>query len=278
MRCFEVEVESKVAQVRMCRPDELNSMVPEFWTELPALIGRLSDDGGVRAVVLSSTGKHFSAGMDLAVFSAAGSGGEGGSADRGRANANRQLMVLRLQESFTALERARMPILAAIQGGCVGGAVDLVTACDMRYAAADAFFVVQETNIGMTADVGTLQRLPKIIPDGVARELVYTGRRMPADRALRVGLVNEVFPDHEALVAGVTAIATEIAAQSPLAIWGSKQMLVYTRDHSVSDGLAHIAAWQTGAFDSTDMAEAFAAKAERRAAVYADLQPAPGQL
>jgi enoyl-CoA hydratase len=101
---------------------------------------------------------------------------------------------------------------------------------------------------------------------------------MPAERALRVGLVNEVFPDHEALVAGVTAIATEIAAQSPLAIWGSKQMLVYTRDHSVSDGLAHIAAWQTGAFDSTDMAEAFAAKAERRAAVYADLQPAPGKL
>jgi enoyl-CoA hydratase len=193
-------------------------------------------------------------------------------------NANRQLMVLRLQESFTALERARMPILAAIQGGCVGGAVDLVTACDMRYAAADAFFVVQETNIGMTADVGTLQRLPKIIPDGVARELVYTGRRMPADRALRVGLVNEVFPDHEALVAGVTAIATEIAAQSPLAIWGCKQMLVYTRDHSVSDGLAHIAAWQTGAFDSTDMAEAFTAKAERRAPVYTDLPPAPGQL
>jgi enoyl-CoA hydratase len=187
-------------------------------------------------------------------------------------------MVLRLQESFTALERSRMPILAAIHGGCVGGAVDLVTACDLRYASADAFFVVQETNIGMTADVGTLQRLPKIIPDGVARELVYTGRRMPADRALRVGLVNEVFPDHEALVAGVTAIATEIAAQSPLAIWGSKQMLVYTRDHSVADGLAHIAAWQTGAFDSTDMAEAFTAKAERRAPVYADLPPAPGQL
>ena len=281
MRCFEVEVESKVAQVRMCRPDELNSMVPEFWTELPALIGRLSDNGGVRAVVLSSTGKHFSAGMDLAVFSASGAGGssgEGGPADRGRVNANRQLMVLRLQESFTALERARMPILAAIHGGCVGGAVDLVTACDMRYAAADAFFVVQETNIGMTADVGTLQRLPKIISDGVARELVYTGRRMPADRALRVGLVNEVFPDHEALVAGVTAIATEIAAQSPLAIWGCKQMLVYTRDHSVSDGLAHIAAWQTGAFDSTDMAEAFTAKAERRAPVYTDLPPAPGQL
>jgi enoyl-CoA hydratase len=275
MRCFEVEVEAKVAQVRMCRPDELNSMVPEFWSELPALIGRLSDDGGVRAVVLSSTGKHFSAGMDLNVFTATGSGESG---DRGRVNANRQLRVSRLQESFSALERARMPILAAIQGGCVGGAVDLVTACDMRYATEDAFFVVQETNIGMTADVGTLQRLPKIIPEGVARELVYTGRRMPAARALQVGLVNEVFPDHAAVLSGVAAIAAEIAAQSPLAVWGSKQMLVYTRDHSVADGLAHIAAWQTGAFDSTDMAEAFAAKAERRIPVYEDLPPAPGAL
>src|SRR5262249_2700912 len=154
--------------VRLCRPDELNSMVPEFWSELPALIGRLSDDGGVRAVVLSSTGKHFSAGMDLSVFTAGGGAGGAGGARRG--HPNRQLMVLRLQESFTAIERARMPVLAAIHGGCVGGAVDLVTACDMRYATEDAFFVVQETNIGMTADVGTLQRLPKIIPDGVARE------------------------------------------------------------------------------------------------------------
>ena len=278
MRCFEVEVEAKVAQVRLCRPDELNSMVPEFWSELPALIGRLSDDGGVRAVVLSSTGKHFSAGMDLSVFTAGGSSGAGEPGEPGRVNANRQLMVLRLQESFTALERARMPVLAAIQGGCVGGAVDLVTACDMRYATEDAFFVVQETNIGMTADVGTLQRLPKIIPDGVARELVYTGRRMPAARAMQVGLVNQLFPDHAALLAGVTEIATEIAAQSPLAMWGNKQMLLYTRDHSVADGLAHIAAWQTGAFQPADMAEAFAAKVERRTPVYQDLPPAPGPL
>ena len=188
MRCFEVEVEAKVAQVRLCRPDELNSMVPEFWRELPELVRRLSDDGGVRAVVLSSTGRHFSAGMDLGVFAA---GNHDPAGEPGRVNANRQLLVRRLQESFTVLERARMPVLAAIQGGCVGGAIDLVTACDMRYATEDAFFVVQETNIGMTADVGTLQRLPKIIPDGVARELVYTGRRMPAARAYQVGLVNQ---------------------------------------------------------------------------------------
>jgi enoyl-CoA hydratase len=276
MRCFEVEVEAKVAQVRLCRPDELNSMVPEFWRELPELVQRLSDDGGVRAVVLSSTGRHFSAGMDLSVFAAGGE--QGSSVEPGRVNANRQAMVRRLQESFTVLERARMPILAAIQGGCVGGAVDLVTACDMRYATEDAFFVVQETNIGMTADVGTLQRLPKIIPDGVAREFVYTGRRMPAARAFQVGLVNEVFADHAALLAGVTEIATEIAGHSPLAVWGSKEMLVYSRDHSVADGLHHIATWQTGAFQPADMAEAFTAKAEKRPPVYQDLPPAPTSL
>jgi enoyl-CoA hydratase/carnithine racemase len=275
MRCFEVEVESKVAQVRLCRPDELNTMVPEFWRELPELIQRLSDDGGVRAVVLSSTGKHFSAGMDLSVFT----GGElGGSGEAGRHNANRHLMVRRLQDSFTALERARMPILAAIQGGCIGGAIDMVTACDMRYATEDAFFVVQETNIGMTADVGTLQRLPKIVPDGIVRELVYTGRRMPAARAAQVGLVNQVFPDQAAMLAGVTGIATEIAAQSPLAIWGSKEALLYARDHTVADSLGQIAFWQTGAFQPADMTEAFTAKAEKRAAVYDDLPAAPKDL
>ena len=171
-----------------------------------------------------------------------------------------------------------MPVLAAVQGGCIGGAIDLVTACDMRYATEDAFFVVQETNIGMTADVGTLQRLPKIIPDGVARELVYTGRRMPASRAREVGLVNQVFPDQGAMLAAVTEIATEIAARSPLVIWGCKEMLVHARDHSVADGLAHVAAWQTGALQPTDIMEAFAAKAEKRPADYQDLPPAPQQL
>jgi enoyl-CoA hydratase len=183
-----------------------------------------------------------------------------------------------LQESFTAFEKARMPVLAAIQGGCIGGAVDMVTAADMRYASADAFFVIQEINIGMTADVGTLQRLPKIIPDGVARELAYTGRRMSAQRALEVGLVNQVFPTHEDLVAGVLEIANEIASKSPLAIWGTKEMLLYSRDHSVADSLNHIATWQTGMFQPSDMAESFMAKAEGRETNFPDLLPVPKEF
>ncbi len=279
-RCFDVDLSEGVAHVRMSRPDEYNSMIREFWRELPELVTELSDGGQARAMVLSSTGPHFSAGMDLAVFGAGafsnGDGQAGG--EPGRRSGNVMLLVRRLQETFTVLERARMPVLAAVQGGCIGGAMDLITACDMRFASADAFFVVQETNIGMTADVGTLQRLPKIIPDGVARELVYTGRRMPAARAREVGLVNEVFPDHTSLLEGTLAVAREIADKSPLAIWGCKESLVHARDHSVADGLEHIAMWQMGGLQSAEMMEAFAARGEKRPPAFADLPPAPQGL
>jgi enoyl-CoA hydratase len=275
LTCFDVTTKDKVAHVQLNRPDALNTMIPAFWTELPQLIGELSDSGEVRAIVISSTGKHFSAGMDLSVFTSSGLSMDG---EPGRRNATMSLLVKRLQDSFTALERARVPVLVAIQGGCIGGAVDMVCAADMRYATADAYFVVQETNIGMTADVGTLQRLPKLIPDGIARELVYTGRRMPAARAAQVGLVNEVFDDHESMVAGVLAIAAEIAAHSPLTLWGAKEALVYARDHGVHDSLHQIATWQSGAFQPADMMEAFGAKAEKRAAVFEDLPPAPSGI
>jgi enoyl-CoA hydratase len=275
LTCFDVTVEGNVAHVQLNRPEQLNTMIPAFWSELPALVTQLSDRGDVRAIVISSTGKHFSAGMDLSVFTSSGLSMDG---EPGRRNATFMLLVKRLQESFTALERARVPVLAAIQGGCIGGAVDMVCAADMRYASADAYFVIQETNIGMTADVGTLQRLPKLIPDGVARELVYTGRRMSAARAAEVGLVNQVFDDHESLVAGVLEIAAEIATKSPLTLWGAKEALVYARDHGVPDSLHQIALWQTGAFQPADMMESFAAKGEKRAANYQDLPPAPNGI
>jgi enoyl-CoA hydratase len=270
--CFEVEERDAVAHVRLNRPEARNTMVPAFWRELPQIIGALSDAGRARAIVISSTGRHFTAGMDLAVF--------GGiptptptpkPAEIGRVRANLRANILHLQEAFTALERARVPVLVAVQGGCVGGGVDLVCAADMRYASADAFFVVQEINIGMTADVGTLQRLPKLIPEGIAREYAYTGRRLSAARAYELGFVNEVFTDHDALVAGTLAVAAEIAAQSPLAVWGTKEMLNYARDHSVADGLDHIATWQAGMFQPGDMTETFLAKGQGRDPVYDDL-------
>lgn len=276
--CFDVTVTDHVAHVVLSRPDELNSMIREFWNELPRIIRELDNRGDVRAVVVSSTGRHFSAGMDLAVFSSEDSGLGGGPGEMGRVRARLRQTALMLQEGFTSFEEARMPVLAAIQGGCIGGAVDMVTAADMRYCSADAFFVIQEINIGMTADVGTLQRLPKLIPDGVAREYAFTGRRMSAERALAVGLVNEVFPTHEALVAGVLEIAREIASKSPLAVWGSKEMLTYARDHSVADSLNYIATWQTGMFQPSDMVESFTAKAEGRDPEYPDLMANPDEF
>ena len=280
--CFEVENAGKVAHVKLKRAAELNTMTPAFWTELPQIVNAISDEGRARAIVLSSTGKHFTAGMDLSVFTGgsgvASSAGAGDGAEVGRARANLRLMALHLQDSFNALERARMPVLAAIQGGCIGGGVDMVSACDMRYATADAFFCIQEINIGMTADVGTLQRLPKIVPEGVVRELAYTGRRMSAQRAKEIGLVNEVYPDQAAMLAGVMEIAEEIAQKSPLAIWGSKEMINYARDHSVADSLNYIATWQTGMFQAGDMMESFAARSEKRAPRFDDLLPSPRKL
>ena len=274
--CFDVDVADKVAHVRLNRPDELNTMTAAFWRELPEIVTRISDQAIARVVVLSSTGKHFSAGMDLSVFG----GGElvGEQAELGRRQARMRSNAQVLQWSFTALEKARVPVLAAVQGGVIGGAVDLVTACDIRYATADAFFCVQEINIGMTADVGTLQRLGTLVPEGFAREMAYTGRRVPAARAYEVGLVSEVYADHDSLVSGVLETAREIASKSPLAIWGTKVAMNYARDHSVDDSLEQIATWQSGMFQPEDMTEAFTAKAEKRDAVFEDLLPQPRGL
>jgi enoyl-CoA hydratase len=208
--------------------------------------------------------------MDLSVFMGDGLKAES-EMETGRQREAIRRSALSLQASFNALEQVRMPVLAAVQGGCVGGGVDLISACDVRYCTADAFFCIQEINIGMTADLGTLQRLPKIIPSGVARELAYTGRRLPAARALQVGLVNEVFADQASMLVGVLQVANEIAERSPLAVHGSKEMLNYARDHSVADGLNYIAAWQSGMFQSADMLECFTAKAEKRTPVFQNL-------
>ena len=269
-QCFEVEESQGIAHVRLSRGDKANSMIPAFWSELPAIVDEISDAGRARVIVLSAEGRHFCAGMDLSVFSG-DSSLESESSEIGRRRANLRLSLLHLQRAFTALEEARMPVLAAIQGACVGGGVDLVTAADCRYATADAWFSIHEINIGMTADVGTLQRLPRLIPSGVAREYAYTGRRMPAERAHRLGLVNEVFDDQESMMEAVMKTASEIASKSPLAVHGTKEAINYSRDHTVEDSLRHIALWQSGMFHPEDLEESFRAHSEGRTPSYEDL-------
>jgi enoyl-CoA hydratase len=273
--CFTVETKDKVAHIQLNRADALNTMTRAFWNELPAIVNKINDEASARAIVISSTGKHFSAGMDLSVFTdGQGAAGEGARAETGRVRANLRAEVHRLQKTFSCLDEARMPVLMAIQGGCVGGAVDMSTCADMRYATKDAFFVIQEINLAMTADVGTFPRLCHLLPQGLVRELAFSGRRLPAQRAYQLGFVNELFDDREQMLNHVFELAGEIATKSPLAVHGSKVMINYARDHSIADGLDYIATWQAGMFNPTaDMMESFKAKQEKRAPEYADLLP-----
>ena len=276
-RCFNVEIADGIAHIQLKRGDELNTMVPEFWRELPEIVKDIDAGAKARVIVISSTGKHFSGGMDLSVFTSGNSAGTSAAAskdERGRVRANLRLSILDIQETFNCLERARMPVLMAIQGGCVGGAVDFASACDCRYATEDAFFVIQEINIGMTADVGTFPRLCKLMPEGMVKELAYAGRRLPAKKAMQFGLVNDVFATQDEMLKHVMALAKDIAEKSPLAVHGSKVMINYARDHSTADGLDYIATWQAGMYNpETDMRESFVAKSEKRTPKFGDLLP-----
>jgi enoyl-CoA hydratase len=267
--CFELTIEDRVAHLVLTRAAEMNALNAAFFRELRGIVATLHRDAPARALVISSTGKHFTAGMALEVFSDGGLVDPVGPADRG---VFREL-IASLQDAFTALERLRMPVIAVIQGGCIGGGVDLACACDIRYASADAFFCVQETNIGVAADLGTLQRLPKLIPEGVAREYAYSGRRMSAARARELGLVNEVHATQAEALAAAIGLAREIAAKAPTAIWATKQAITHARDHGVGESLDHMALLQSALWASDDLREAIAAMKGRRGAAFPDLPP-----
>lgn len=271
--CFSLTTEGPnghVAHLVLSRPEAMNTMHPTFWRELHQILTLVHTEGSARALVISSTGKHFSAGMDLQTF------GSAIAMDDRSAEGRAAIfdLLTDMQHTFTLLEQLRMPVVFAIQGGCIGGAVDMVTAGCLRYCSADAFFCVQEINIGMVADVGTLQRLPKLIPLAVVKEYAYTGRRMTAQRAYEAGLVNDVFDSHDAAVRAALTCAREIASKPPVAIWGTKQAIHYARDHSVEDSLHQMGWLQGTAWSTRHVHEAISAMKERRAADY----PALGEL
>ena len=267
MTCFELDITDHVAHLRLSRADAFNTMHPLFWRELDAVLTGLNRDGAARALVISSSGKHFSAGMALETF-----GGTPLIDDRSPEGRAAVVDLLSdMQATFTKLEDLRIPVIVAIQGGCIGGAVDMVSACCVRYAAADAFFCIQEINIGMVADVGTLQRLPKLMPMAVVKELAYTGRRLPAKKALDWGLVNEVFDTPQATIDAALQCARDIASKPPVAIWGTKQALHYARDHSVADSLRQMGLLQAAIWSNRHVAESVKAMGEKRTGEFPSL-------
>jgi len=263
-----VSLADGVAEIRLDRPDKSNAMNEPLWQELREAFRWADGTAAVRVAVLCGAGRNFCSGIDLAML--LGIAPRIAHRDAARSREALRRLILDLQDCLTSVERCRKPVLAAIHGACVGGAIDLVTCCDMRYASAEALFSVREVDVGMAADVGTLQRLPRLVPDGIARELAYTGRNFDAEEARRIGLVNRVFDTPEALAAGVGELARTIAAKSPLAIRGIKQMLDYGRDHSVADGLEHVATWNASMLLSDDLREAMTAMREKRAPHFDD--------
>ena len=257
-----------IATVELNRPDKANAMSAQMWMDIRAAFRWVDETPEARVAVISGRGKTLTSGIDLGMLAGMKQHIQDDCDGRTREKLRRQ--ILDLQDALTSIERCRKPVIAAIHGACIGGGIDLITCCDMRYASAEAWFSVKEIDVGMTADVGTLQRLPKLVPDGIARELAYTGRRFDAAEAKEIGLVNRVFDSPAGLQTGVAEIAAMIAAKSPLSIRGIKEMLIYSRDHTVADGLNYIATWNAAMLMSDDLTEAMTAAMQKRPAKFRD--------
>jgi enoyl-CoA hydratase len=263
-----VRVDDGVAHVELARGDKLNAMDKAMFAGIGDAFRALGSDGAVRAIVLSGRGRHFTAGLDLEYAA----GQFAPNPDAARAAEARLRHIEWLQGCFGAVEAARAPVIAAIHGGCVGAGVDLAAACDLRVASVDAFFQVAEVDVAITADLGTLQRLGYLVPQGILRELAYTGRRMGAEEAAKLGLVNQVAADRDGAIAAALELARTIAAKSPLAVAGAKKNLNFSRGRPVEEGLRDVALWNMATLASADLSEAIRARLEKREARFGPLE------
>lgn len=259
---FTVQIKNKIAQVAFNRPEKSNALNMDAWTEMQTIFETFSTDNKVRVVILSGEGKHFCAGIDLELLLSINKLRD--ISCSGKRNEKVKKFIVTLQQTVTAIEKCSKPVIAAIHNACIGGGVDIATACDMRYSTTDAYFSIKEIDLGMVADLGTLQRLPKIISPAIAAEMAYTGRNVSGTEAKNIGLVNECFSSKKLLMEGVAKIAASIAEKSPLSIRGTKNVLHYSRDHSVEDGLNYVSTWNAAMLLSEDLTEAFKAKMEKR--------------
>lgn len=260
---FLVQIKDHIATVSFNRPEKANALNEKAWDEMPQIFRELHENPEVRVIVLTGEGKNFCAGIDLSLLMGLQRFNE--ISCEGRKREKLRGFIFRLQDAITAIEDCRKPVLAAIHGACVGGAVDIVSACDMRYCTEDAYFSIKEIDLGLVADIGTLQRLPKILQPGIVAEMAYTGRKVSGEEAARIGLCNRVYPSQEAMLEEVQGIAATIAAKSPLVVRGTKEMLLYARDHTVAESLNYMTAWNASMLLSDDLMEAFAAQMEKRA-------------
>jgi len=243
-----------VLQVEINRPKKLNSMNADFWVEWQKVFESAADDDKVRAIVCTASGdRMFSAGIDLAQL-AGELGSIMGGDDIGRKARQLRKMILRLQQPFNAVADCPKPVIGAVHGGAIGGAIDLLAACDIRYASACSWYTIKEVDIGLAADLGTLQRFPKIIGnDSLARELALSARKFDAQEALQIGFVSKVLENKEATVQAALDMAKLLAEKSPIAVQGTKVVMNYSRDHSVQDGLVHIAEWNSSQLQAADL-------------------------
>ncbi len=271
-----IEIDGPVATLWLDRPEKRNAMGPAFWDDLPKAMAAIGADPELRAVVIAAKGPHFSVGLDLvAMAGLIGPGTEGdgarssaaGSSSAARAKAARA-QIVRLQASVTSVAACPLPVIAAVHGVCIGGGVDLIAACDIRLASADATFSVREAKVAIVADIGSLQRLPRIIGGGHVSELAFTGKDISAARAESIGLVNEVSADPRQVLADARAMAAEIAANSPLAVQGTKAILAAGDGRTISEGLDYVATWNAGFLASDDLVEAMTAFVEKRPPVF----------
>ncbi|MCD7453436.1 delta(3,5)-delta(2,4)-dienoyl-CoA isomerase [Datura stramonium] len=260
---------SRVYYLYLNRPGHLNALSRDFFTEFPQAISSLDQNPDVAVIVLAGSGKHFCSGIDLQTL--ADGFKETYDADCGRNVEKLRRHIKFLQEAITALECCRKPVIAAVHGACIGGAIDIITACDIRFCSSDAFFSVKEVDLAITADLGTLQRLPSIVGFGNAMELALTGRRFMASEAKDLGLVSKVFTSKQALEEGVKLVAEDIATKSPLAVIGTKAVLLKSRDLTVEQGLEYVATLNSGILLSNDLKEAISAHSQKRKPKFAKL-------
>ena len=268
---FDVEINNSIAHIRFNRPEKRNSMNEDFWTMFPKEVEQLDDSGEIRALIVSSTGPHFSAGIDLSMFKDDIVENETDN-EMGRSRGYFLQQLRFLQNAVSCLEAARFPVITAVQGGCIGGGIDLITAADIRICTKDAFFLIEEINVGLAADIGTIQRLPKIIPAGIAREWTMLGEKVSADRAKEVGLVSSLHDNHEEMMKNAFEIAEKLASKTPLAMWVTKETLNYSRDHTVKESLENVALWNAATLHKEDVMSTMMSKMQKKKPEYRNLR------